>query len=441
MTNDRKTSIEDRLLNFDEDGALGRTDCVDIFSYWSLGKRIVKALPRFAYSAPREIKIQDAPAEAVAEFKKVSKRMKQDMICRRTSDYARCFGMGGIAYSQEGQKIEDNLTEDIVRSGDGLFIAYDPLTLAGTTICQDYASHRFLRPDRIMIGGRVAGSRRATVIQNGDPVYLKFNESTFTFGGVSVYQNMIPLIKGWTRAIISLRRMATKASSVVFKGKEPGRASGATEYAASAAALALAAMENDGACTIDKNSAVEFFNMTGVAEVDAILKALEKEILFAVDDTPSAILLDKDLSNGMSEGSEDMRAVVMAVEAFREQFMTPLYDFTDPYVMAKAWPDEFIRRVIEGTDKAGTSPEIIRAQWTASFEYEFGNLYPEPESVLETKNNVIMQNLKLALDMGGDRTDIQNEMEARKIFKTDIQLIEPTPLAPAMPELPAPGKY
>lgn len=38
------TATEERLLSFDEDGTLGRDDCVSIYSYWPLGKRVVKAL-------------------------------------------------------------------------------------------------------------------------------------------------------------------------------------------------------------------------------------------------------------------------------------------------------------------------------------------------------------------------------------------------------------
>lgn len=416
------TATEERLLTFDEDGTLGRQDCVDIFSYWPLAHRVVQALPRFAYSVPRDISIPDAPPEALEEFKRVSKRMRQDMICRRTTEFMREFGMAGIAYVTDKVDLTKNMYMKEVAGDDGVFIAYDPLALGGTTICQNQRSPRFLRPDRIMIGGEKAGSRRATVIQNGLLQYLKFNESTFTFGGPSVFQNMIPLIKGWTWGIISLRRMAVKGSAVVFKGKEGGRVNGINQSAAEFALAQIRDMGAGGACAIDKNSDVTFFNMTGVQEVDAILKAMEKEIMLALDDTPSAILLDKDLSNGLSEGAEDMKAVIMAVDNFREQYMAPLYDFTDPYVMARAWTDEFVRKVSQATDDAGSPPELIREKWQAGFSYEFGNLYPEPENIEAQKNYTIMQSLQIAKQLGADLADIQEEIRARKIFQTDIEL-------------------
>lgn len=421
------TDTETLLLAFDEDGTLGRTDCVNIYSYWPLGKRIVMALPRFAFSTPREITIPDAPPAALEQFKKVSKRMRQDLICRHTTEYMRLFGMSGIAYVSDKVDLARNMYMREVADDNGVFIAYDPLVLAGTTVCQNTRSTRFLRPDRIMIGGEKAGSRRATVLQNGGMLYLKFNESTFTFGGPSVYQNMIPLIKGWTWGIVSLRRMAVKGSSVVFKGKDGARVNGVVLQAAEYALRQINDMGATGACAIDKNSDVSFFNMTGVQEVDAILKAMEQEIMLALDDTPAAILLGKDLSNGLSEGSEDMKAVIMAVDNFREQYMAPLYDFTDPYVMARAWTDEFVRKVTQGTEFAGEPPATTRARWEAGFSYEFGNLYPESAAAAAQKNKTILESLQIAQDLGANSADIEEEIRVRKIFLTDMDLKPVTP--------------
>jgi len=223
-----------------------------------------------------------------------------------------------------------------------------------------------------------------------------------------------------------------KGSSVVFKGKDGGRVNGITMSAAEYALAQIRDMGAGGACAIDKNSDVSFFNMTGVQEVDAILKAMEQEIMLALDDTPAAILLGKDLSNGLSEGSEDMKAVIMAVDNFREQYMAPLYDFTDPYVMARAWTDEFVLKACEGTADAGNKPALVRAKWEAGFTYEFGNLYPEPESAVEQKNNIVMQNLVLAKQLGADLADIQEEIRTQKIFKGDLEL-RPENITPSTP--------
>jgi hypothetical protein len=343
------------------------------------------------------------------------------------------FGMGGIALVHENEGIEKNLTYTELINGESAFIALDPLNLSGTYINQDASSLRFMRPDSIKVYNKTAGSRRATIIQNGDPVYLKFNTSTFTFGGVSVFQNMIPLIKSWVRGTISLRRMSTKASAIIFKGKDDARGNGITADMASTSLKKLRDMENDGAAMIGKDAAVEFFNMTGVSEVDTILKSIEREIMMALEDTPAPLLLDTALSTGMAEGSSDLKTVIMAVNNFREEMASPLYAFTDPYIMKLAWSDEYIETVrLSDPEKYGNmSCESIRALWENSFEYEWGNLYPEPEAQIQATNLVKMQVLQIAQTMGASVEDLKGEIKEQGIFKNDIDFTEPpTPTEP-----------
>jgi translation initiation factor IF-1 len=426
-TNDGISGIERMLLKLDEDNTLSRDECVSIFTYWGLGKRIIKALPRFAFSVPREITVKEAPPDAVERFNKMSKKMRQDMIVRRAVTYARIFGMGGIALNHEKIPIEKDLTYKTLHSGECAFVALDPLNLSGTYINQLPYSLRFMRPDGIHITGHVCGSRRATIIQNGDLVYLKFNPSTFTFGGVSVYQNMIPLIKSWVRGTISLRRMATKASSIVFSGKDDDRMNGLKMTAAQIALQKIVDMENTGATQIGKDSNVQFFNLTGVAEVDTILKAIEREIMMALEDTPAPLLLDTALSTGMAEGSSDLKTIIMAVNNFREEMVSPLYSFTDPYIMKLAWTDEYIKSVVQADPKKyrGMVPESIRDMWEKSFSYEWGNLYPEPEKEIQETNGLKLDNLIKAQSLGANPEDIQAEVHEAGIFKNRIDLDQP----------------
>jgi hypothetical protein len=414
------------LLNLPENKMLALTDCENIYTYWGLGKRIAHALPRFAFSAPREITIGDAPPEAVEEFGKASEAIKQDRMIRRTSVYCRIYGMAGIFAAVDDEKIgnEANLTKAQCRDNRIVFNALNPLNLSGTVFNQDAGSVKFQRPESIRVAGGKVGSKRATVIQNNEPIYLRFSDPTFTFSGVSVYQNMARLIKAWQRSVISLERMGTKASSIVFKEGARGKMSAVQAEAARRSAELLKQMENDGIAVIDKDGDVAFFNLTGVAEVDAILKGLEREILMALDDTPSAILLDKDLSVGLSEGTEEMKAVIMAVENFRNDVLTPLYEWSDPYVMALAWTDEFVAKMrAQYPEKyADFSVAEIRQVWEDSFSYEYGNLYPEKPKTEQELNGIILDNLGKVKAMGADLADIEMEINERKIFLNTMTL-------------------
>ena len=428
------------LLNLPETTQLSLNQCQDIYTYWGLGKRIVHALPRFAFSAPREINIQDAPPEAVEEFNNVSANLKQDRIIRRTSIFCRIWGMSGlfVAYRpndlSDGDKYtstadrlaEKNLTIKETQNGRISFNALNPLNLSGSVFSQDATATNFQKPERIVVKGIEVGTRRATIIQNSEPVYLRFSTAAFTFSGIPVYQNMVSLIKAWTRAIISLERMATKASAIVFKDGERGKVNGIMADAASASLMRIKEMENDGACSISKDGDAIFFPLTGVSEVDVILKSLNMSIMMALDDTPAAILLDKDIANGLSEGSEQLKAIIMAVDTFREEVLTPLYSLTDPYVMACAWTDEFIQKMIKkypAMYSGYTVPEV-RQIWQDSFSYEYGNLYPEPDKDVQATNGVVLDNLMKVRQLGGDLADIQAEITERKLFNNVIDLKE-----------------
>lgn len=426
------TPTESKLIAIDTDGQLGRSECVFIFRNWTLGKRLASALPRFALSEPREITVQDAPPEAVERFEKEAKKLKLDKMIEQCTIMARVLGQSVFATLHRTKSVDESLTYKDLQDIDELhpdfrFVAYDTLNTAGIVIDQDPLSFSFLKPTSIKVGGKTFDKSRATIIMNGIPMYIDWTPSTFSFGGVSIYQNMTTLIHTYVRGVVSLRRMATKGSSVVFKGSEGGKLTGVKVDASKYALQQIAQMENTGACQIGKSDDVSFFTMTGVSEVDTILKSIEHEIMLALDDTPSAILLDKELSNGLSEGSEDMKAVMIAVQAFREKMIAPLYAFADPYIMKRAWTDEFIKGVqITSPEKyAKLSCQQVRDIWQASFNYEWGNLYPEPESVKEQTNAVKLNNLAILKQLGADSADVEAEINEAQIFSNDIELTEP----------------
>lgn len=83
------------------------------------------------------------------------------------------------------------------------------------------------------------------------------------------------------------------------------------------------------------------FPINNVSGLIQAIDKLEEAITKALNDTPASILFDKNLSHGLSEGTEDMKSVVMAIESFREEKLKPLYNLTDFYVMLKAWNNAF----------------------------------------------------------------------------------------------------
>lgn len=421
------TEIEQRLLDIARDGQLTWEDCRDIFRYFPMGKRIARALPRFSFSAEREIIVPEAPEEAIQAFKKMAIKLSQDKIIYRASVYARIYGLSGIFVSCNGKNNMDNITYRDVQKGIR-FNALDSLNLAGSYFSQDVLSEKFMKPDPVTINGQKVGSKRVCTILNGDPLYLNFNESTYNFAGISVYANMTNLIQSWTRAMISIRRMLTKASSVVFKSRDGDKLNPNQVTAAKKSLQLLQAMENTGGVSIERADDVSFFPMTGVGEIDTLLKSVENEILYALDDTPQALLLNANISNGLSEGSEEFKAIMIAIDSFRKEILSPLYAFTDPFVMASAWTNEFILRITENDKRYfGMSPAKIRQYWMENFEYSYRSLFPKTSLEEETEKAVSLDNLLKVRQLGGNYADIEEEINEKKLFNNDIS-IDPTPM-------------
>ena len=142
-----------------------------------------------------------------------------------------------------------------------------------------------------------------------------------------------------------------------------------------------------------------------------------------MNDTPASILFDKSLSNGFSEGDKDKETEISIIESFRENKLTPLYNLTDYYVMLKAWDSAFIDDIrykySEYQDK--TDGEIFRS-WAENFKFQYGNLFPEPESVTQDNNAKKLDNLLKAQQLGANQADLQEELNESEIFKNEMEL-------------------
>lgn len=415
---------DDELLGVYRD--LTYQECKSIYRYWPLGKRIASQLPNFAMSAPREIIVKDAPVDVIEQFNKTADSVNLDKQIRKCSIYARIYGLAAMYIACENVNADKNLTQKDVISNRIAFNILDPLNISSVNVDQDASSMFYQKVKHITINGNInVGSRRATVVFNDIPLYLKFNPSTFSFSGASVYQNMTGLIKSWNRAIISLERMSTKAGSIIVKGKDRSHTSGVSMGAISKNLSLIRDMQNDGIANIGEGE-VEFFQLTGMQDIDTLVNSLNTALMMALSDTPSAILLDKNLSNGFNDGSEDMKAIIMAVDNFRKLVLSPLYDFADPFVMYKAWDDEFVERIKEEypSDYRGMSNVEIVQSWVEGFSFEWGNLYPEPEKDKIETNSAKLDLLAKAKELGANLKDVQEELNSLDIFGNDMELSE-----------------
>lgn len=402
-------------------------DCKNIYTSHALGKRLVNSIVEFSLSTPRKIVIQNAPQEVVDRYNKILKDYKIDKVVKKVACLNRVYGMSAL-YVSTSKKNDDyqNLKRSDVMDNQIYFKALDPYNFA-IDINQNALSPLFLEASNPRVQNHKVGGKRIFVNFNDDPIYLDFTESSLNFAGRSVYQNMFRFLRTWSLLFLALERIALKASSILIT-KEGGNSSSdskSLEVAQRSAEL-VKQMEQGQVAFLLNGEHAEFFNLNGASEVGAMISELKMGLAIALDDTPATILLDKELSNGLSEGSEDMKAVIMKVNTFRSLYVDPIYEFIDSYLFYKAWDDAFIKDFL----KKGSSPSLyeglslqeIRRTWIESFSYIWESVYPKtPDEETRAKEGVL-DRLEKAKNLGADSQSIQEELNSSKVFETEMTI-------------------
>ena len=400
-------------------------ECKSIYRYFPLGKRLASALPNYAMSAERELIFKDMPPELAEEFKKAEKKLNINSLIRQTCIYSRIYGLSALYAVSDNITSSEPLTIRHVWNNGISFNVLDPLNIAGYYVSQNANLVNYQKVENIRIqGGDVCARNRATIIFNDIPLFIQFNPSSFSFTPPSIYQNMTGLIKSWNRCLIALERLATKAASIVVKSNSLSHASGINYGAIQKNLQLIRNMENDGIAGLDEKGQIEFFQLTGVEEIDKICQQINTSLMMALSDTPSALLLDKNLSNGLNDGTEDMKAIVMSVDNFRRLALSPLYDFTDPYVMTYAFNEDFINKMktMYKSDFSKYGTFELLTIFKQAFSFKWGNLYPEPEEQKTQNKLTKLELLQKAKELGANQNDIENELNTMEIFKTNITL-------------------
>ncbi len=412
-----------------EKSPLTYEQCLEIYTYWPLGKRIASALPNFALSAERVVTFGDLPPSFQKRYFEVSKDYGIDSLVKKLTIFIRIFGMAGLYVAHSDVEETKKLTYKDFSKGRISFNILDPFMIAGSTINEDPLSTEYSRLSEIRILEKTIEPSRCYVGYNNLTFYMQYTQSAYNFGPTSIYQNMLGLIYSWNRCVVALERCATKAGSIIVKNRSASLLSSVGVKAAERTLDTIRNMQNDGIAGIEKDSDIEFFNLTGVGEIDSIITQLNNIIMMALSDTPSAILLDKELAQGFGDGSEDMKAILMSVNDFREQHLRGIYEFLDRHLLYLAFTDEFLKEELEnGEFKAelkGESVETLRERLINEFSFEWGNLYPETEATRIDNVGRKLDNLIKLKELGTNLADLEQILNNDKdMFQEDITLEE-----------------
>lgn len=404
---------------------LSYLECREIYNYWSLGKRIATALPNFAMSAPRVFNVNNAPQIVNDRLAETADDLNLDCLIRRATIYIRIYGLASIYLASDTLNPSEPLTYGAVQSHNFGINVLDPLAMnGGINIDNNPLSENFSKPITTSISGAKVHKTRIITHYNDIPLFYKFNPSNFSFGGPSVYQNMTLIMRVWNRAIISFQRMATKASAIIKTTKDGGTLNGNAMYAINKNLEMIRNLENDGIASIKSGETLEFFNLSGIQEIDTIINTLNTCLMMALNDTPAGILLDKNLSVGLNDGTEDMKAILMAIENFRQTQLKPLYKFIDKFLQYKTFTYDFIRLVkSENLDLYGDKSEVeILNEWLNNYSYEFGDLYPQSENERADTLAKNIDNLVKIKDLGANEADLEIALNGLNAYNTDFSL-------------------
>lgn len=416
---DRVTLDSHPYLSYDE--------CKDIYLHWPLGKRVVTSLTNFALSAKRDISFNDLPIQCVKLYEDTLDSFKVVQIVKQAGNYARMYGMSAIFVAHKKVKPNKPLSYDDLNPNDLSFNVLDPLNLAGIQINQDPTSVAYQKVTKVIVNGQNVHPTRILILFNDIPLYLRWIPSTYSWGSPSVFENMKSLIKSWNRCVIALERMATKAGSIIVKHRDSAVLNSITVRAAEATLDQIRNMQNDGIASLEKDASIELFNLTGCDVVDSIIEQMNKLILLALADTPSNILLDKNLAEGFAEGSEDAKVMTMAIDSFRERSLTPAYKFLDFYLLRTCFRQNTISQLkadfhndLKTVDSSSLKEKILQG-----YSWEYGSLIPEKDSEKAQTLSTHLDTLGKLKEMGANLADIESIVNTKiKPYDTQIEFSE-----------------
>ena len=350
------------------------------------------------------------------------------MECKYNRKGARIYGTGAlyvalhnIAEDKDDFDTKPNFYN--AKDFDIRFNVLDPQNIAGSTVDTNPISFHFLELINIKVDNQLVPRKRVAISHALEPLYLDNRTSLIPYSPPSVFYNMIDLLEDYDKAIQGLDALLYKSGCFIYQFPSKSKISGATYDAIKTSNYILEQKSNGSVISIQKDADIKDFPLSNINGLIEAVNKLEDAITKALNDTPASILFDRQLSNGFSNGDKDKETEIQIVNTFRQNKIKPLYELTDYYVMLKAWNEDFINEIKEKyTNLSEYSNIQLFKKWQDDFVFEFGNLYPEPESITIENNAKKLDNLLKLQQLGANAADIEAELNEDEIFKNEMDL-------------------
>jgi len=400
--------------------------CKTIFAYHPIGSKFATLPVDMAFSKPRGITLSDHPKIVKERFETTYEKLGVWSKIKQALILSRVYGMSSVMIGQYGKGLDEALDVTTIKTNPLFFNVLDPLNTAGSLINnQDPLSGRFLSVSGVQVMGKPVHASRCFIKNNGEeqPLYLQWSQSAFCYGGRSVYQRALPLLKQYLKSIQVDEYLLDKVGALVVKSGEPQGVydsfTGTMSKLIREMVKSLRGISTDaatgevtgGVLSMGKDDTVETLSLIHTNDVaDGVRRRLLAN-LAATDGMPTTLLSDDPFATGHADGTEDRKKEAEYLEGIQSD-AKELVDWLDGFVMRMAWDDEFLQQVKNDYPQySNMSLNTIFYQFKNSFDWKFQPLIIEPEEIKVKNQTGKIANVAAVVGMLSGQVDDDSKSE------------------------------
>ena len=408
-----------------------REKAIDFYRHTILGARIVETMPRYALSGTREITIKDAPLEVTERFEELHRYYKVDDKIMLTLIYSRIFGLSALYLALENKQDPKMDTRDIIPTYkdidlyDFSFNALDPSPLSGSQIDMEYNSTQFMDVIPNVLGKHVP-KNRIEVSTCKKIIYMNNNGvGIIAWSPPSIFENIAGLIQIYEDTLNNIGKIINKVGAIIYKNKDISKSTSVKFSALQRVKEIITRLKSGEVITIDKDSEITDLNSGNFTGLIDLIGKLKDAIAEGVTDTKKNLLFDENVSTGLSDGSEDQKSIYMSIDEYRENKVTPLYNFTDRYILSKTLDANFLiglkNKYPEWRD---TTVEEMQHKFYTGFQFEYSNLQPESKKEMLMNKALFLDNVIKLQTLGTTTADLEDIINTEDILTNEVSLEE-----------------
>ena len=360
--------------------------CKLLWEYHPLAGKIIEKPIRLALSKQRKIDIPCAIEEELKEaFEREWQRIGATNHIRDVMNLSRVYGAASIVYGSPS--IPTDVAIDpwsLPEIEDLYFNQLDPLNLAGSIVTnQNPNAPDFQKPNMtITAAGQPYHQSRSCTIFCGTPIYLSYQNSSYSFSGRSLFLRALYPLKSFIQTMTVDDLVSLKSGLLIAKIQQPGSiVNRLMSQAVGAKRQLLQEAVNGNVLSIQPDESIESINLTNTDKAMTVARENIISNIATASDVPAILLKDEAFTTGFGEGKEDSKAVVQYIDSIREDMVT-LFEYFDKIVMHRAWNTEFYQGLANTypNDIGSLSYEQFFYQAKSLFKAEWPSLLEEPVS-------------------------------------------------------------